>query len=69
LGFRVAVVTTDARLYAWDLTAGKALMRSESILALLTPPDIASQTPVTISKLNFSDSGHLVDTWMQSCDF
>lgn len=57
---KVAVVTTDARLYAWDLEANKALMRSESIAALLTPSDQAPQNAINISKLTFSESGQLV---------
>ena len=59
-GFRAALVTTDARLYAWDLVEGRSLMRSESISSLLTPADSAKLNPVNISKLNFSETGQLV---------
>lgn len=58
--FRVAVVTTDARLYAWDFDMGKALMRSESIASLLTSADNARNNPVNISRLNFAETGQLV---------
>ena len=47
-------------MYAWDIELGKSLMRSESIVALLSPADCAKNNPVNISKLNFSESGQMV---------